>query len=92
MKIKEAQRPTPIQTWFWKSKSKANSWLDGRSDFYSKIMEEPTTRRTVLRVHLIMAALMLGAISIEQRPLIALSALACAALLVRRLNKEEMRL
>lgn len=36
-----------------------NNWLDEPSDLYTKLMEEPTTRRQALRYNIICAAIML---------------------------------
>lgn len=89
MKINEAQSQISFRIWAEKNRNKVVNWLDSRSEFYSKIMEEPTTRRTVIRVNLIMVALTLAAISVEQQPLITIAAMVCAGYLVRRLNKED---
>lgn len=69
MKTKEIQTLTNFQVWYEKNKNKVVSWLDSRSELFSKIAEEPTTRRTVIRVNLISFALMLGAVAVEQQPL-----------------------
>ncbi|MDU7314169.1 MAG: Tat pathway signal protein [Prevotella bivia] len=86
MKTKEIQSPTNFQVWYEKNKNKVVSWLDGRSELFSKIAEEPTTRRTVIRVNLISLALMLGAVAAEQQPLVSVVAMVCAGYLVKRLN------
>lgn len=86
MKTKEIQSPTNFQIWYEQNRNKVISWLDSRSEFYSKIAEEPTTRRTVIRVNLITLALMLGAVAVEQQPLVSVVAMACAGYLVKRLN------
>ena len=86
MKTKEIQSPTNFQVWYGKNKSKIVSWLDSRSEQFSKIAEEPTTRRTVIRVNLILLALMLGAVAVEQQPLVSVVAMVCAGYLVKRLN------
>lgn len=86
MKTKDIQSPTNFQIWYEQNRNKVISWLDSRSEFYSKIAEEPTTRRTVIRVNLITLALMLGTVAVEQQPLVSVVAMACAGYLVKRLN------
>lgn len=89
MKTKEIKSPTIFQVWYGKNKSKVVSWLDSRSELFSKIAEEPTTRRTVIRVNLISLALMLGAVVVEQQPLASVIAIVCAGYLVKRLNDTD---
>ena len=86
MKTKEIQSPTNLQVWYEKNKNKFVNWLDSRSELYSRIAEMPTTRRTVIRVNLITAVLIVGAISVEQQPLVSVCSMLCAAYLVKRLN------
>lgn len=66
-----------------------NNWLDGRSGFYSRICEFSVTRRTALRVNMVTACILLGAIAVEQAPLAALTAMAVAAYMVYRLNQQD---
>ena len=61
-------------------------WLKGNSTFYSKIAEFPVTRLLVLRINLVTLCLLGAAISIEQQPIVSLTAGACAGWLVYRLN------
>ena len=89
MKTKEIKSPTNFQVGYGKNKSKVVSWLDSRSELFSKIVEEPTTRRTVIRVNLISLALILGAVAIEQQPLVSVVAMVCAGYLVKRLNSTD---
>lgn len=86
MNTNEYQSPTNIQVWLENRRNKVSAWLDGRSELYSRIAEEPTTRRTVIRVNLITLALMVGGAVIEQHPIVAVVAMICAGYLVKRLN------
>lgn len=66
-----------------------NRWLDQKSEFYSRIAEFPVTRRLVLRVNAVTLCLMLAAIAVEQRPLVAITSALCAGWMVYRINKTD---
>ena len=68
-----------------------NHWLDQKSEFYSRIAEFPVTRRLVLRVNTVSLCLILAAIAIEQRPLVAITSALCAGCLVYRINKTDKK-
>ena len=68
-----------------------NLWLDGKSEFYSRIAEFPVTRRLVLRVNTVSLCLILAAIAVEQRPLVAITSALCAGWLVYRINKTDKK-
>lgn len=66
-----------------------NLWLDQKSEFYSRIAEFPVTRRLVVRVNVVSLCMILAAISIEQQPLVAITAAVTSGWLVYRLNAKE---
>lgn len=66
-------------------------WLDRKSEFYSHIADFTVTRRTVLRVNLITVCFFVGVAAVEAAPVASLLSAACAAWMVRRLNKSEMK-
>lgn len=68
-----------------------NKWLDGKSEFYSRIAEFPVTRRLVLRVNAVSLYLTGAAIAIEQQPLFSTIAIGCAGWLVYRINKTDKK-
>ena len=68
-----------------------NLWLDSKSEFYSRIAEFSVTRRLVLRVNAVSLCLMLAAIAVEQRPLVAITSALCAGWLVYRINKTDKK-
>lgn len=68
-----------------------NHWLDQRSEFYSRITEFPVTRRLVLRVNAVTLCLMLAAIAVELRPLVAITSALCAGWMVYRINKTDKK-
>lgn len=70
-------------------RDKVISWLDGESEFYSKIMEEPTKRSTALLVNLIAICVSVMAIAADGALIISFIATLCAGYLVRRLNKGD---
>ena len=68
-----------------------NHWLDQKSEFYSRIAEFSVTRRLVLRVNAVTLCLMLAAIAVEQRPLVAITSALCAGWMVYRINKTDKK-
>ena len=68
-----------------------NLWLDQKSEFYSRIAEFPVTRRLVLRVNAVTLCLVLAAIAVEQRPLVAITSALCAGWMVYRINKTDKK-
>ena len=64
-------------------------WLDRKSEFYSRIADFTVTRRTVLRVNLITVCFFVGVAAVEAAPVASLLSAACAAWMVRRLNKSD---
>ena len=68
-----------------------NLWLDQKSEFYSRIAEFPVTRRLVLSVNAVSLCLMLTAIAVEQRPLVAITSALCAGWMVYRINKTDKK-
>ena len=73
------------------TRDKVTNWLDSKSETFSKICEERTTRRTVIRVNLISCAVIVSAICIEQKPFISIVAMVCAGYMVHRLNASEKK-
>ena len=66
-------------------------WLDRKSEFYSRIAGFAVTRRTVIRVNAVTACVVIGALVVEAAPVASLLSAACAAWMVRRLNKNERK-
>ena len=89
MKTKEVQIPTTFQVWVEKNRNKAISWFDTQSEFYTRIMEEPTTRLTALLVNLIAVCLMVAAITVEGDLTVSFVATLCAGYLAKRLNATD---
>lgn len=66
-----------------------NQWLNGRSEFYSRIAEFDVTRRTVIRVNLVTAFFIIAAMSVEQAPVAATAAAVSAGWIVYRANRNR---
>lgn len=77
-------RSTAMRAW-----CAASSWLDQKSELYSRICEFTVTRRLVIRINLVSLCLTGAAVAVEQQPLFSTIAIACAGWLVYRLNKSE---
>lgn len=77
-------RSTAMRAW-----CAASSWLDQKSELYSRICEFTVTRRLVIRINLVSLCLTGASVAVEQQPLFSTIAIACAGWLVYRLNKSE---
>jgi hypothetical protein len=81
------------QTWkqrYASAKSTINTWLDSKSEFYSRIAEFDVTRRAGIRMGVVLPlAMMVAAVCVEQAPVVSIAAAAVSAWLVYRLNKGE---
>ena len=77
-------RSTAMRAW-----CAASSWLDQKSELYSRICEFTVTRRLVIRINLVSLCLTGAAVAVEQQPLFSTIAIACAGWLIYRLNKSE---
>ena len=67
-----------------------NQWLDTKSEFYSRIAEFEVTRRVAIRVGIVLPlALVVGAVCVEQAPIVSLAAMSISGWIVYRLNKGE---
>ena len=76
-------RPFSIST------ASIKAWLNGKSEFYTKICEFEVTRREVLRVHAALLSLGAGAVSAESSILAALCCVVLSGYNVYKLNQEE---
>ena len=67
-----------------------NRWLDARSAFYSRIAEFEVTRRVAIRIGVVFPlAMAVGAVCVEQAPIVSITAMGVSGWIVYRLNKSE---
>lgn len=67
-----------------------NEWLDTRSAFYSRIAEFEVTRRVAIRIGVVFPlAMAVGAVCVEQAPIVSLTAMFVSGWIVYRLNNGE---
>ena len=65
-----------------------NRWLDARSAFYSRIAEFEVTRRVAIRVGVVFPlSMVVGAVCVEQAPLVVIAAMGASGWIAYRLNK-----
>ena len=69
----------------------ASSWLDQKSELYSRICEFTITRRLVIRLNLVSLCLIIAAVAVEQQPLTSAVSALCAAYLVYHVNQSEKK-
>lgn len=85
---KVEQQPTLKQRW-QECVNSVNLWLNAKSLFYSNICQYSVSRRTVLRVNMVTAAMLVGAVCVEQEPVVAVVAMAVAAWLTAALKRHS---
>ncbi|MGF0097347.1 Tat pathway signal protein [Prevotella sp. SGI.027] len=85
---KMEQQPTLKQRW-QECVNSVNLWLNAKSLFYSNICQYSVSRRTVLRVNMVTAAMLVGAVCVEQEPVVAVVAMAVAAWLTAALKRQS---
>lgn len=67
-----------------------NAWLDGKSEFYSRIAEFAVTRRAAIRIGIVLPLLMVvAAVAVEQAPVVSVLSATVSGWIVYRLNKGE---
>lgn len=67
-----------------------NTWLDGKSEFYSRIAEFAVTRRAAIRIGIVLPLLMVvAAVAVEQAPVVSVLSATVSGWIVYRLNKGE---
>lgn len=67
-----------------------NQWLDTKSAFYSRIAEFEVTRRVAIRIGVVFPlAMAVGAVCVEQAPIVSITAMIVSGWIVYRLNKSE---
>lgn len=65
-----------------------NQWLDTKSAFYSRIAEFEVTRRVANRVGVVFPlSMVVGAVCVEQAPLVVIAAMGASGWIAYRLNK-----
>ena len=86
----EARRPVSLRERMRTTGRVINQWLDTRSAIYSRIAEFEVTRRVAIRVGIVLPlAMTVGAVCVEQAPLVSLAAMGVSGWIVYRLNKSE---
>lgn len=85
---KVEQQPTLKQRW-QECVNSVNLWLNAKSLFYSNICQYSVSRRTVLRVNMVTASMLVGAVCVEQEPVVAVVAMAVAAWLTAALKRQS---
>lgn len=79
-------RSTAMRAW-----CAASSWLDQKSELYSRICEFTITRRLVIRINLVSLCLIIAAVAVEQQTVTSAVSALCAAYLVYRINQSEKK-
>ena len=86
----EVRRPVSLRERMRSTGRVINKWLDTKSEFYSRIAEFEVTRRVAIRVGFVFPlAMVVGAVCVEQAPLVSIAAMCVSGWIVYRLNKGE---
>lgn len=68
---------------------KAILWLNTESEFYTNMAEEPITRKEAILWNIAFVSFFVGVLIIAQQTILGLAAVSIAALLGRKLQKED---
>jgi len=63
---------------------KIRNWMAQKSEIYSQLCGEEMTRREVVKHHIVLVLLMVGAIAIEGAPMLAVASIIAAGWMVMR--------
>lgn len=86
----QVQQPVDVMAPVRNAVQVINSWLDSRSDFYSRLFEGDITWRKALRVGVVLPCLMVTVVICGmEAPLVTAVSLASSGWLVYRLNQGE---
>ena len=72
-------------------KARAEEWYNGDSAFYSLVVGERVSRKTVVRIHCILLCLLLLVGAAAENILVSLASMAATGWFVYRLNQDEQR-
>ena len=86
----EVRQPVSLRERMRSTGRLVNEWLDTRSAFYSRIAEFEVTRRVAIRIGVVFPlAMAVGAVCVEQAPIVSITAMSVSGWIVYRLNKSE---
>ena len=66
-----------------------SNWYNGRSEFYSKLCGFEVTRKLATRINLLTVFVMIAVVVAFQQPVVTLTAAACSAWIVYRINVDD---
>ena len=85
----KVQQPIDVRATIQRKVKSLRLWLNAKSEIYTRICEFPVTRLLVLRVNVVSLCIILCAISIEQQPIVAITAAIASGWLVYRINNKK---
>ena len=86
---RSAQRPVDIKAWLTGKAQSLSNWYNGRSEFYSKLCGFEVTRKLATRINLLTVFVMIAVVVAFQQPIVTLTAAACSAWIVYRINVDD---
>lgn len=86
---RSAQRPVDIKAWLTGKAQSLSNWYNGRSEFYSKLCGFEVTRKLATRINLLAVFVMIAVVVAFQQPVVTLTAAACSAWIVYRINVDD---
>ena len=86
---RSAQRPVDIKAWLTGKAQSLSDWYNGRSEFYSKLCGFEVTRKLATRINLLAVFVMIAVVVAFQQPVVTLTAAACSAWIVYRINADD---
>lgn len=88
---RSAQRPVDIKAWLTGKAQSLSNWYNGRSEFYSKLCGFEVTRKLATRINLLAVFVMIAVVVAFQQPIVTLTAAACSAWIVYRINADDRK-
>lgn len=71
------------------AQQRVKAWYHGTAKVYSRLLGETITRKAVIRFHVILMAILVAAVCVEQAPLMATGSAAVAGWVTYLLNKTD---
>ena len=87
--LRDGQRTATAKDWMVEKINNLNTWYNCKSEFYSKLCGFEVTRKLATRINLLTVFVMIAVVVAFQQPVVTLTAAACSAWIVYRINVDD---
>lgn len=87
--MRNGQRTATVRDWMAEKINNLNTWYNCKSEFYSKLCGFEVTRKLATRINLLTVFVMIAVVVAFQQPVVTLTAAACSAWIVYRINVDD---